>query len=320
MNQKLFYDIMELQHNKYIIYADWIKTYIANEHWEFCLSLSKLGWQLQSLSTIDIQKYNKGKNLILCVTYDEYDLTELKAINSNNIVIYRLDDIFPYKIPRHQCIRNSDYICGPYMYLKIDSVYTGFDTKKSIWIPYSVPNINLPKEKIINNDPFKKVLVSGHVSREYPFRMKMVKASIKSDSIDYLEHCGGYLDNKDQKHNIIKGEFIKYLSKYLICFTDSLLYQYTLLKVFEIGLSGSLLLVCDAIAKPLHALGFIDGINCVLCNPNTILDIIAWCLDKENREKVDSIRFAGQKLVYEKHLTSYRAELLNYEIGERLKK
>lgn len=309
----------EIKVAKYCIYSDWLPNYPANEHWEFVGGLACNGWQSVKLSEMCIDTFKTEINIIVCVTYDDFDLSQLKAINNNNIVIYRLDDVFPFKVARQQCIRNADYVCGPYMYLKIEQIYSDFNRENTFWIPYSVPDVNIPKEPKNNSSPWEKVLISGRLGPMYPFRNMMVKISEMSKSIDYLEHCGGYIGEDGFNHEVTKDKYIEYLSKHLVCFTDGLIYQYVPLKVFEITAAGSLLLVDERIKAPLGALGFEDRVNCVFCNTSNVIDVVAWCLDKSNRYEVDKIRKEGQKLTYDRHLTSQRIKLFEHELMSRLK-
>ena len=98
------------------------------------------------------------------------------------------------------------------------------------------------------------------------------------------------------------------LNRFLCCFTDASVYQYVLLKNFEIAGSGSLLLTDDSIREPMRRLGFIDGVNCIFSNKDNIEEIIEWILDDDNRDKVDRIRANGMQLTKEEHLTSLRAK------------
>ena len=101
------------------------------------------------------------------------------------------------------------------------------------------------------------------------------------------------------------------LNSYICCFTDSLIYGYVLLKNFEIAGSGSLLLTDGLIESQMNELGFIDNVNCMFCTKETFVEKINFILDLKNRDKIDQIRKAGMELVHTKHLTSYRAKLLN---------
>jgi len=280
--------------------------------------LARNGWEPVKLSELCLDTFKTGNNLIVCVTYDDLDITQLKVINSNNIVIYRIDDIFPFRLARQQCIRHADYVCGPYIYLKIEQIYSDFNRDKAFWIPYSVPDANIPEEPKYNSSPWEKILVSGRLGPMYPFRNMMVKISEMSKAIDYLEHCGGYIGEDGFTHEITKDKYIEYLSKHMVCFTDGLVYQYVPLKVFEITAAGALLLVDERIKAPLGALGFEDRVNCVFCSPDNVLDVVSWCLDKSNRHEVDKIRKEGQKLTYEQHLTSQRIKLFEQELMRKL--
>lgn len=141
----------------------------------------------------------------------------------------------------------------------------------------------------------------------YPFRNYIKYDKKLKDYIDYLDHPS----YKNLTHNIINENYYKKLNNYLCCFVDASIYNYLLLKVFEICSVGSLLLIDDTIKTTLNELHFLDNINCIMCNKNNIYEKIKFILDKNNRQEVDKIRFAGMNLVREKHSLNNRIIMFN---------
>ena len=100
---------------KIIIYADWIEIFLTLEPFMFAKEFEKYGWTLIKLSEIKVNELKKHKSIILCITYDSFDVSELKCENVK--IIYKIDDLYPYKDIRKKCIDNADIIIGPYQYL-----------------------------------------------------------------------------------------------------------------------------------------------------------------------------------------------------------
>jgi len=293
---------------KIIIYVDWIETYLTLEHFMFAKELEKYGWTLIKLSEIKVNELKKHKSIILCITYDSFDVSELKCENVK--IIYKIDDLYPYKDIRKKCIDNADIIIGPYQYLfnskNIIKMYPSIINKENYHIPYSA--VSSFYENIeFNKNPKEKIFVSGNISEVYPLRTFIFKNMKKY--IETLNHPG--YNNNNRNHKIINKEYYKKLSEYLCCFTDASAYNYILLKTFEICSVGSLLLCEDSISNELSSLGFNDNINYISCNKQNFESKINWILDKKNRNQVDEIRINGMKLIREFHNTNNRAKYLN---------
>ena len=230
--------------NKIIIVADWLINYITKEPYIFCKKLeSNYGWNIVKLSMLNVEKIKERKCIILCVTYDGLDISVLKC--ENTILIYKIDDLYPFKDIRKKCIDNADLLISPYKYLlkekPVRMLYPLINNKESFHIPYSAVS-KFYKDITLNNNPKEKILVSGSITPVYKLRKYILNYT---DYIDILEHPS----YKNLKHKIINEKYYKKLSEYLCCFTDASKYKYILLKVFEICSVGSLLLCDDLIEK-----------------------------------------------------------------------
>lgn len=294
---------------KYIIIADWIINYISKEAYIFAAQLQEhFDWTIIKLSMLNIELLRQQKAIVLCITYDSFDISVLKC--DNIILIYKIDDLYPYKDIRCKSIEQADLLIGPYQYLfkekKIIEMYPSIKSKESYHIPYSA--VNKYYESIeFNNNPIEKIFVSGALSSVYPFRHFIKNTPIFKEYIETLNHP----TYKKYTHHIINDKYYKKLNNYLCCFTDASMYKYILLKVFEICSVGSLLLVDDKIRSNLENLGFYNNINCIMCNKDNLLDKIKWIIDYKNRQKVNTIRMNGMKLVREKHTVYNRAKDFN---------
>lgn len=296
---------------KYIILSNWIEKYLALEHYFFAKYLENFGWKIIKLNKFKRNNnllLDKDKNFILFFTYDGYNIGNYKSkINNNTTIIYKLDDLYPKKNIRKQCILNADIIIGPYQYL-YNKVYPVIKSKKTFHIPYSAVN-NFYNDILFNENPIKKIFVSGACSKDiYPFRHFIKNEKIFEKYIEKLEHPG----YSNFRHKCINKNYYLKLNSFLCCFVDASAYKYILLKVFETCSVGSLLLVCESIKDELNKLGFYNNKNCIMCNKNNVLEKMEWIFD--NEIKVNEIRKNGMIFVRENHNTKKRAELFNTHI------
>ena len=95
-----FLEIDKKKINKYIIIADWIITYITQEVFIFAKNLEYFNWKIIKLSEINIEHIKKEKNIVLCITYDSFDISLLKC--DNVFLIYKIDDLYPFKNIRNK--------------------------------------------------------------------------------------------------------------------------------------------------------------------------------------------------------------------------
>lgn len=304
---------------KIIIVADWLKTSIMLEPYTFAENLKEYGWELFELSNVDVNEIKKEKSIILCITYDSFDISNLK--NENTTIIYKLDDLYPYKEIRNICINKADLLIGAYKHLfhKVNYMYDSITNVPSFCIPFTAVNHFYENIKF-NNNPKNKILISGYRANTYPFRIKLYDMSLEDNyknKLETLQH-----PNYDNcTHNIINENYYKKLNEYMCCFTDALIYDYIVLKVFEITSVGSLLLVVDSISDELNKLGFYDNVNCIMCNENNIYEKINWILHEDNLNTVNSIRYKGMEMTRKNHNTKKRAydfnNLLLYTITDK---
>ena len=293
---------------KYVIYTDWIETYLTKEPFTFVKNLENFGWEIIKLSNINIENIKNNKSIVLCVTYDDFDISLIKCDNVQ--IIYKIDNLYPYKEIRNKCIQNADIIISPYQYLfntdEINKMYNNINMHNTFHIPYSAVD-DFFKDVEFNNNPINKIFISGSVNEVYLLKMFITNNIILKDYIEYLIHPS----YNNYSHNCINDIYYKKLNEYLCCFVDASLYKFILLKVFEICSVGSLLLVEDTIGKNLNNLGFYDNINCIFCNKDNLENKIKWILNSENSQLIDNMRKKGMDLVRQNHTTKHRSETFN---------
>lgn len=301
----------EEQFQKIVIYSDWIQSYLTLEPFKFVKNLEKNDWKIMKLSEINIDQLKRGKKIILCLTYDSFDISQLRC--ENITLIYKIDDLYPYNEIRNKCINYAEFLISPYQYLfkenKIIQMYPSINFKKSYHIPYSAVN-SFYKNIDFNDNPKEKIFVSGNINNVYPLRQYALQFKQYTERLEHPSY-------NNYKHRIINEEYYKKLSEYLCCFTDASCYNYILLKVFEICSVGSLLLCDDSIKNQLYNLGFHDNIHYIACNKDNMELKMKWILDNKNRKTVDEIRLRGMSLVRNNHSTNNRSDLFNTIINNK---
>lgn len=148
-----------------------------------------------------------------------------------------------------------------------------------------------------NENPIRKVGVTGKISCYYPDRVKLSKLKKYVDIIRFLPKETRAKDNP----------FSKRLNKYLCCLSSPAYFnapnQKTFinthlipLKTFEILASGSLLLCPKTEEEPLKKIGLIHKKNCYLIDINDSAKDLQFITDPNNFEQINKMRMEGHKL------------------------
>jgi len=301
---------------RYVVYADWTINGILKEPYIFVKRLEKIGWNCIALSSVPDGFFNGKKCIVLCITYIEKDIRSFKT--KDNILIYKVDDLFPYYEITKKCIDACDYIIGPYTHLFSKIPHDALIHKVNCQIGYSaVPEYY---ESIsFNKIPKLKIFVSGALSEVYPLRQYISSDSKFNTYVEKLCHPGYIQNTSILKHQIVDDKYYSRLNEYLCCFCDCLTHGYIPAKIFEITSVGSLLLVEDKISSELNKLGFYDDINCIMCNNSNLLEKIQWILNPDNRNQVDKIRKEGMELTRRSHTTDNRVSLFTDFLEKNVK-
>ena len=293
---------------KYIVYADWLIKGMPCEPYKLAKHLENLGYITIPVSKLDSTVFNNKKCIIIFFTFLELDISKFKT--NNNIIIYRIDDLFPYFEMSKKCVDACDFIVGPQAHIFHKIANENLNTKPNFHLIYSaVPEFYETIQ--YNKDPICKVFVSGAQSFHYPLREHIRTDPKFTKYIETLDHPGYIQSVAKFSHNIIHDKYYLKLNKYLCCFCDGMLYGYFLPKIFEITSVGSLLLMEDNFETHLNAIGFYNNINCIFCNKSNLLEKIIWILDPVNRLEIDKIRQEGMNLTRANHTINNRALALD---------
>jgi glycosyltransferase involved in cell wall biosynthesis len=293
---------------------EWLSSYLAKEHYYLVKLLQdQHGFDIINSKTADFNNIDIMRDLntydILLVAYQGRVTIPLHLISAYKI--FKIDDLVSYNSEYDKLldylVKNSDMIISPYAY----ELHRYYQHDNVVWIPYSsaIEGCNEYHEIEFNNSPVNKVLLSGSVARDRPFREYV--ASLKNEFIDVLQHPGYHNRFDENSQEIVGTKYFRELNKYLCCFSDGHSYRYIHLKNFEIASVGSLLVTDKIIEAEMNELGFVDFQTCIFCDQQTFLEKLSWIFDPKNRAAVDKIRRAGMELVREKHLTKHRALQIN---------
>lgn len=282
---------------------------VENNNFIF-VDINDLNLNRNNLKNYIIKRFNELPKYI--VIY--YGLTILSPIinilNKLNIkIILIIDDIHQsirISKPRNRIIKKCDYIFNTYGY-QINR-WNLINHSKTFYFPHSAIEI-----LSLNNKPINKILISGALNKEaYPDRDFICQ--FKKDTVILKKKCG----YRDVSKGIYGNNYYKELNKYICCFSDLCIREYTLAKIFEIIASGSLLLCSNTPIKDIfeNDLGLIDNIHYISCNQQNMKEKIDYILNPLNREEIDKIRINGQKIIKEKHYYKYRAQCFYKIINE----
>ena len=289
----------------------WLSGYICYENYYLIMLLqSTYGFDILDSKTTDFRSADVIARLngydALIISYQGWIDIPLDQVSAYKI--FRVDDLVSYNKEfdeyLNRMIKTSDMIISPYAY----AFREHFEHDNVVWLPFSSAAESY--EGIgFNNDPIRKVLVSGSVAWDRPLRQ--YASTVQSENIVVLPHPG-YGKRHDNRSDEIVGEkYLRELNRYLCCFSDAHKHRYMHLKNFEIASVGSLLLADKLIEREMNELGFVDHGTCIFATKETLLERISWICDDKNRATVDHIRRAGMELVRERHLTRHRAKELN---------
>jgi hypothetical protein len=153
-----------------------------------------------------------------------------------------------------------------------------------------------------------EIFLSGAINRHYPLRERMKSLhDKKSYSITYHGHPGYYCGYDYEKNGDVGLGYAKRINACRAGFTDCLTHKYIVAKYFEIPATGALLLADGGVSE----VGFIENLHYISVSSDNIEERLEYILNESNHRELDEIRKRGQKLVWEKHKTRDRAQMID---------
>lgn len=287
---------------------DWLRTYIASEHFHLVRLLHEVhGFDIFNMSHADFDNRNLLRQLnaydAILVTYAFGTPVPMNRLAGYRI--YRIDDLDSLDPAVTQYMRrlaqNADMLIGAYAY----DLPKFFPHPNIRWVPYSSAVVEEAGSPTLNDDPIRKVLISGSVAADRPFREYVF--GLEDDRLVKLRHPGYGGRYDEHSPETVKRRWYEELRRYLCAFCDAHSLRYIHLRVFEIASVGSLLLADRLVEREMNELGYVEGRTCLFCDRTDFLDRVTWALDPANRAAVDRIRRAGMDMTLKRHTTGQRA-------------
>jgi hypothetical protein len=296
-------------HGLIICRYKWLETYICFEHLHLIRHLhlehgfdilDTEGVELTSYQTIDAMN---AYDVVVVAYQGGYEIP-LHLVSAYKIL--KIDDLESYSpsyqsmVTRMSCASNM--LVGPYAY----EIPKFFPHPNIRWLPYSSAIIEEGGLLPFNHQPIEKLLVSGSLAADRPFRQFV--AGLDDPRIHKLAHPGydkGYTSGSEEA---VRHRWFSELRKYLCAFCDAHSLRYIHLRAFEVASVGALLVADDLVEAEMNELGFIDRVTCIFSNRDNFFEKLDWVLAPENRGDVDRIRKNGMDLCLQRHLTSQRAD------------
>jgi len=167
------------------------------------------------------------------------------------------------------------------------------------FLPFSI------NPTIIRNRSLKKdidFLLMGHIAKSYPFRAAVRDKMKNVNGFVYHKHPGHLV--KDRSKLIIDHDFAKEINRAKIFFTCGSIYQYPVMKYFEVP--GCYTLLIAEKNPDLTELGFKDGVHYVAANQSDFYEKGLYYLENEKKRK--EIALAGYKFIHQNHTHLIRAQ------------
>jgi hypothetical protein len=297
----------------------WLEKYLVHENYHFMRILhEEFGFDIIDCKRTDFCSPEVLKTInryeLIIIGYQR--IVELPANLITQYVVLKIDDLENYHPNYTRLLRflsqHSDMLISPYAY----EIGKFFPHRNTVWIPYSSAIEEEGGLLPFNPEPIQKVLVSGSVAWDRPFRTYVFE--LDDERIAKLGHPGYDNQYDGASDQIVKDKWFKELNKYLAAFCDGHSLRYIHIRAFEIASVGALLMADRLVEPEMNQLGFIDGETCIFCDRDDFVDKVNWALDESNRRRVDEIRLAGMKLTLDKHTTRRRVAEFVQMLNERL--
>lgn len=182
--------------------------------------------------------------------------------------------------------------------------------KRMIWLPH---HVNTDLFKNYHLEKTTDLLMMGAMSpRLYPLRAKMLQTLKNIPGFTYYPHPGYGREKDSYPGSLIGKAYAKEINRAKIFLTCHSIYEYPLLKYFEILGCHTLLLAPSS--KELTELGFIDGKTFVSVNRNNFKEKAIYYL-KHEEERIQITR-RGYLMIRNKHSTKQRVTELIQQIQQ----
>ncbi|GGB49031.1 glycosyltransferase [Virgibacillus dakarensis] len=161
------------------------------------------------------------------------------------------------------------------------------------------------------------LLMMGAVSDHYPLRQKIIKTYKGNPDFIYHKHPGYRNFNKDEKNQHFIGErYAREINQAKIVFTCPSVFQYPVIKYFEVLACKTLLLAPTF--KELEDLGFVPDYHFIPIDENNFMDKAAYYLANETERQ--TIAEQGYRFIRKRHSVKQRSDQLIKKIESVIQK
>jgi len=219
-----------------------------------------------------------------------------------------VNDVHRFTEQRRNYIRKNNI---KYIFSVIrDKFYESYPEYKNkmIWVPHCI-NPTIYKDYNLAKDI--SLLMIGAVNDTYPLRQTILKSYKRNSDLIYHEHPGYQpLEKFKESFFYINEKYAKEINRAEIFFTCPSIFNYPLMKYYEVLACKSLLLAPTF--KELEDLGFIPGIHFVAINEYNFKEKARYYLNNDYERK--KIVCQGHKMVHQNHTIQIRAQQLVEQI------
>ncbi len=261
------------------------------------------------LSDLNIQP-----DFILVNEYGETNSPFITGLGSISIpYAVLLYDLHYNQVLRKQALQQENPPCIFTLYRdKFKYWYPDF-TDRMIWLPHHV-NTSIFKDYGLNKDI--DCLLMGDVNpKVYPLRDRILNRMNEYPGFVYHPHPGWRKFSEADQDAVYIGErYAREINRAKIFLTCGSIYEYPLLKYFEVLACNTLLLA--SASSELADLGFIDEIHFVSINDDNFEARVEYYLNHE--EERLKIARRGYKMVRNRHSTERRALQFVSQVEQRV--
>ncbi|CAF0908343.1 unnamed protein product [Adineta steineri] len=206
-------------------------------------------------------------------------------------------------------------ILATYPYL-FQNYYTDISPSKIIWVPHAASTLT---NRTINETAENVLFVSGASMRDwYPCRAHGFDVCRKrKDLASCLKHPGyGPTMMKSDSYYYGGERYFSYMRKYVFGLGTCVSVHYAIAKLFEIPANGLVLVTTDDMVPILKSLHLNQDEHFLTINCSSISSLKNEIIRIQNmsKENLTQIRQKSQEIVYQRHLTKHRAELIHVRL------
>jgi hypothetical protein len=201
----------------------------------------------------------------------------------------------------------------PYIF---HNYYNRIPSSKLTWLPHAASTLSY---RSINYSAENILFVSGaDILEWYPCRARAyLLCRSEKEVISCLKHPG-YAKNMKNSSSFFYGgrRYFSYMKQYVFGLATCQTVQYAVAKLFELPANGLALVTTKDLVPILEKLHLYHNEHFLTIQCLSVFQLRREILHLQNisKEEVNNIRIKSQNVVYERHMTQHRAELLHVRL------